>query len=46
MTKKFINMDTDSEGKTWIEYEENGEYKKVYFSSKELAEEFYQSLIS
>jgi len=42
--KKFINMDFDG-SQWWVEYIEDNQYKKDYFSAEADAIIFYKSII-
>lgn len=42
---KFINMDFDGT-QWWVDYDEDGEYKRNYYNDEESAQAFYVSLIN
>lgn len=42
---KFINMDFDGT-QWWVDYDEDGEYKRNYYNDEESAQVFYVSLIN
>ena len=43
--RNFINMDFDGT-QWWVDYLEDGEYKRNYYNDEESANTFYTSLIN